>query len=416
MPVACRRRRAARASPEAGVVLGIYLAGKGLDVRALGLFLSAGVLGGAVYAIGLGSLVARVGTRRALVGLTLLSAGFSFGLTLTSDLGALMACAFFGSLAGVGGPSGAGPDQPLEQTVLADATTPDRRAGLFALYRFGSAIAMGLGGLSAGLPHWLEVGWGIAAADGERAIVTGFSLCLLLVALLYLRLEAAPTSQPSAGPTGEHTPRAATFTNPLRMPSRRIILGLNGLFSVDQLGSSLTTAALMAYFFHTRFGLDLDALAALSFAAHLLSAISMWLSVKLADRIGLIRTMVFTHIPASAMLIALAFAPSAAVAVALWLGRGLLAQMDIPARDALTMSVVRPEERVAMASLHLVARNTVGTVGPTLATTLWHGFSASAPLLLGGILKVGYDLSLFALYRDLEPSSRLVSLPDDEKD
>ena len=143
-------------------------------------------------------------------------------------------------------------------------------------------------------------------------------------------------------------------------------------------------------------------LTTLTFAAQLLAAFSMWLSVRISRRIGLVRTMVYTHLPASALMIGVAFAPSTAWAVGCWLLRGLLAQMDIPARDALTMNVVRPEERVAMGSLHLVARNGVGTLGPTVSTSLWQALSAAAPLVACGLLKVGYDLSLYALYRDVE--------------
>lgn len=369
------------------VVIALYLGERGLRLPEIGLFLSAGVLGGAAYALGLGALVARLGRRVTLILVTLAAAAGGAGLLIDSGLTWLLACAAFGALAGVGGAGGAGPAQPIEQAILADHCSDDRRPALFALYRLSSTLATAAGGLAAGLPAWLGDPHG-----GLGWLVGSFSLLLVGVALCYVALPAAI----------ETDPVGARFVNPLRTPSRRLIVRLNGLFAVDQLGSSLTTASLMTYWFHTRFGIELGGLAALAFATQLLAAASMWLSVQLSRRIGLVRTMVFTHLPASALLVALAFVSQAELGIAIWLARGLLSQMDIPARDALTMAVVAPEERIAMASLHLVGRNGVGTIGPTLATGLWQSVSAAAPIALGGLLKTGYDLALYAAYRDLE--------------
>ena len=368
------------------VVIALHLAAQGLDLTGIGLFLSAGVVGGAVYAVALGRLVARFGRRAVLIGLTLASAAGAAGLLVDAGAAWWIACSAFGALAGVGGAGGAGPAQPLEQALLADESTDAERPHLFATYRFVSTVATALGGLAAGLPGWL----GLRTAGLDWAIAT-FASALGLVAVAYLAL---PDPRPD--------PAQAEFVNPLRTPSRRLIVRLNGLFAVDQLGSSLTTASLMTYWFHERFGLSLEDLAGLSFAGQLLAAASMWLSVRLARRIGLVRTMAFTHLPGSLLLIALAFVERPELGVAIWLARGLLSQMDIPARDALMMTVVAPAERVAMASLHLVTRNGAGTLGPALATSLWQAFSAAAPIVAGGVLKAGYDLTLYAAYRDLE--------------
>jgi MFS family permease len=375
-----------------GVLLAFVLADKGLALREVGLFLSAGVLGGAAYALGLNALVARFGAKSTLIVLTLLSAGFGALILIADSLPALMAFAFLGSLAGLGGAGGAGPAQPVEQAYLASLSAEEDRARLFGVYRFGATIAAALGGLAAGIPIWLERGFHIPVAQGQQAMVLAFAGCLIGVALLYAGLS------PGGGPARSEQAQR----NPFRLRSNRTLLGLNALFGIDQLGSSLTTAALMAYWFHTRFGLELDALATLSFTASLLGAASMYFSVKLAARIGYVRTMVFTHIPASSMLVALAFVSEPSVAIALWLGRGLLSQMDNPARDALTMTVVHEDERVAMASIHLLSRNTMGTIGPTVSTLMWTSLGAAAPILSGGLLKIGYDLALFAFFREVE--------------
>jgi len=369
------------------VVLALHLGDRGLALPAIGLVLSAGVVGGALQAALLGTLVAHLGRRSTLVAHTLLAAAGTAGLLLDGGTGWLAACAAAGALAGVGGAGGAGPAQPIEHAILADQSTPERRPGLFATYGVISTLATAAGGLAAGAPAWLG-----AEARGPAWGLVVVAVGLAGVGLTYLALPASvETDRTDAG-----------WVNPLRTPSRRLIVRLNALFAVDQLGSSLTTASLMAYWFHTRFGLELGHLAGLAFATQLLAAASMWLSVRLAGRIGLVRTMVFTHLPASLLLVALAFVQTTELAVAIWLARGLLSQMDIPARDALTMAVVAPGERIAMASLHLVGRNGAGTLGPSLATLLWQSVSAAAPIALGGCLKTAYDLTLYWAYRDLE--------------
>jgi MFS family permease len=371
------------------VGLAIFLTDKGLGLGGVGLFLSAGVAGGALWALGLGALISRFGRRRSLVGLTLVSAGFSAALLTTDSPAWLAIFSLLGGLSGVGGAGGAGPAQPLEQTILADACPSSRHASLFALYRFVASGATAAGGLAAGIPGWLESAGLLSMTTGLACLVAAFALCLLAVAGLYSRLPASVESEPTQ----------PAWSNPLNTPSRHLILRLNALFGVDQLGSSLVPTALLTYWFHSEFGLELGELAVLAASAHLLSAFSMVLSARLSARIGYVRTMVFSHLPASLMLVALPFAPNVAVAVALWLGRGLLSQMDIPARDALIMAAVPPDERVAMASVHLMGRNGMGTVGPVLATALWQSWSAAAPLLGGGLLKVGYDLALYSAYR-----------------
>jgi MFS family permease len=368
------------------VAIALYLGQRGLSLPEIGLFLSAGVIGGAGYAALLDAGVARLGRRVTLIVITLLSALAAAGLLIDGGVLWLIGCAFGGALAGVGGAGGAGPDQPLEQAILADHCEPGRQPSLFAVYRVIATLATAFGGLAAGVPAWLG-----ASDDGLAWLVVGFALCLAAVAVSY-------TALPATVETERERPRAV---HPLRTPSRGLILRLNGLFAIDQLGSSLTTASLMTYWFHTRFGIELGGLASLAFATHLLAAASMWLSVRLSSHIGLVRTMVYTHLPASLLLVALAFVSSTELAIAIWLARGMLSQMDIPARDALTMSVVAPNERIAMASVHLIARNGIGTTGPALSTVLWQGLSAAAPIALGGLLKTGYDIALYVAYRDL---------------
>ena len=216
---------------------------------------------------------------------------------------------------------------------------------------------------------------------------------LLVVALLYGLLSSGV----------EVKDEARQWVNPLTLPSRRIIFTLTALFSVDHFAGSLLLQSLVAYWFSTRFGLELGELALVFFFSHVLAATSLWLAARIAARIGLINTMVFTHIPANLFLIAAAFAPTGALAVVFWQLRSFLSQMDVPTRTSYTMSVVGPEERVAMAGIHIVGRSVSGIGGPYIATALWQAVSASAPLIGCAALKIAYDIALFFMFRNVKP-------------
>ena len=224
-----------------------------------------------------------------------------------------------------------------------------------------------------------------------------FAIFLLVATLLYGLLS-------SAVEVGGSERR---WVNPLRLPSRRLIFTLSGLFSLDSFAGSLFMESLAAYWFYTRFGMELEALALVFFFSHLLAAISLWLAAKLANRIGLINTMVFTHIPASLFLIGATFAPTAWIAVTFWQLRAFLNSMDIPTRDSYTMSVVRTNERVAMAGINAVGRSASGTVAPSISTVLWQAFSATVPLVASALLKIAYDLSLYFMFRNVKPPQEL---------
>jgi MFS family permease len=165
--------------------------------------------------------------------------------------------------------------------------------------------------------------------------------------------------------------------------------------------------SLVAFWFSTKFGLDVSSLAFVFFLSHVLTAVSLWLAAKISNRFGLLNTMVFTHIPSSFFLIAAAFAPTAWAAILFWQLRSFLGQMDTPARDSYTMAVVGPEERVAMASIHMVGRSATGAVGPSATTALWSVFSAGVPLVSAAVLKIAYDLTLYAMFRNVRPPEEI---------
>ncbi|MBM3940331.1 MAG: MFS transporter [SAR202 cluster bacterium] len=253
--------------------------------------------------------------------------------------------------------------------------------------------AAACGALLAGAPEWLARLFGIAELTGFRLAFGAFAACLLVTTFLFALLS----------PAVEAPRPVRRWSNPLRLPSRRPMFTLVGLFSVDALGGALIMQSLVAYWFNTRFGLDVGSLAVVFFVSQLLSALSLWAAARIAARIGLLNTMVFTHIPASLLLIGAAFAPTATLAVVLWQARSLFSMMAVPTRDSYTMAIVGPDERVAMASLHMVGRSVASTVGPRLSTALWEAVSAAAPFVACGVLKIGYDLALFAYFRRVRP-------------
>jgi hypothetical protein len=212
-----------------------------------------------------------------------------------------------------------------------------------------------------------------------------------VVWMLYLRLP-----QP---PVGEAKPQSSLG------PSRGIVLKLAGLFSVDSFAGGLVINALLALWLFERFGMSLTAAGAFFFWTGLFSAVSQLAAAPLARRIGLINTMVFTHIPANLCLIGAAFASSLEVALGLLLARSLLSQMDVPARSAYVMSVVTPMERPAAASFTAVPRSLASAAGPTIAGAMFAAGAMAAPLIACGVLKIAYDLALYTAFRRVKPRS-----------
>ncbi|MEK9659677.1 MAG: MFS transporter [Chloroflexota bacterium] len=368
------------------ITLAMYLANEGLSLTQIGVYFSAGAAGATAAAVLVGTSSERLGRRRLLVLFSLLTAVGVIVLLCTANPALLVTFAFVGSITGT--PGGAvGSTQPLVQAALAEASPPERRTTTFAIYRMSDNLGRAVGALAAGLPEVLARFNGQDEHGALRVLLAMTAATLAVVALTYLLLA------PDVGRT------QVRWINPLTLPSRGTILGLTSLFSVDTLGSALLVQSLVAYWFSTRFDLALGELSVVFLISELLTALSLWLSVRLSTRIGLVNTMVFTHIPASVLLVGAAFAPTAAVAIACWQARAFFSQMDVPARDAYTMSVVQPHERVAMASVHALGRSVASTLGPSVGAALWTSVAASAPFVGCAGLKIAYDLALWTVYR-----------------
>lgn len=382
------------------VLLGVYLAEAGLSEVQIGLFFSLGFAGTALLSF-ISTLVSeRLGRRTLLIVYTAMTAAGGAALITTDSPAALLVFAFIGSFNGA--PGNVGPTQPLEQAALAGVVAPERRTDLFAVYRISATAASALGALAAGLPVVLQSLGGVDELTAFRAVFGLLVALRLAVGALFAMLS----------PDVEAGQAHRELVNPLELPSRRTIFTLTGLFSLDHLAGAIVVQGLLALWMSQRFGLDLSSLALLFFATQVMGVASLWIAAKLANRIGLINTMTWAHLPSALFLAAVPFAPWAWLAIAFLLIRALFGQTDVPARDSYIMAVVQPHERVAMASIHILGRSIAGTIGPTLSTAVLQAAAASAPLVGSGVLKTVYVVLLYLMFKDVRPPEER---PQDER-
>ncbi len=367
-----------------GVLLGIWLARRGLPPGAIGEVVAAG-LGGTAVAAALAGHSERIGRKRFLISQTLLAALAGILLPLASSPAIALAVAFGCMLNGMGKDRGAA--YVIESALLPEYVGKKTQTWAFAWYTLLQDSGYAVGAALAGLPAWTTAaGW--TSLDGGFRLAFGcYAALLVLAALLYAGLPAA-LDAPPAGP-----PR------PLSPATRQRVFGLSGLFVIDALGGGFLTAALVSYFLDVRFGVGPAAIGFLYMAARLANAASHPASAWLAGRIGLINTMVFTHIPSSLFLVAMAFAPTFPLAATLFLLRECLVEMDVPARQSYVMSMVAPEERTVVSSITSLVRQGGWAVGPAIAGWATAGLALAAPLVVGAGLKISYDLLLFAAFR-----------------
>ncbi len=334
----------------------------------------------------------RLGRRRALIGCALLSGFGLAGVALSSSVGALAVAALLGMVNGMGRDRGAA--QTLEQSLLADAATDAERTRAFTRYSFVQDVGGALGSLAAALPALLERTLAATAVDASRWVLLGAAMLTLGAAALYLSLAPEPRA-PRSGPTW--------WRVPLSPVARQRVGGLVGLFALDSVGGGFLAGSILTYWFFRRFGLSGDVLGPVFFAARALNALSYLVAERLAARIGLVRTMVFTHLPSSAVLCVLPFLGNAPLAIALFLVREALVQMDVPTRQSYVAAVTSPGERTFALGATGLVRNAGWAVGPPAAGVAMTAFGIGAPLVIGAGLKMVYDLALYASYRNVRP-------------
>ncbi len=370
----------------AAILLPASILARGGGAAEVGALSTATLLGSAVLTLAAPRVVARFGARGALMGLGVLMAATGLGFAWFDGFFPLLLVAFAGTLNPFAGDvSGF---VPVEHARLAVSVADHDRTALFARYSLAGSLLAAVGSLLAAVPQLVAQRYGVAPLAVMRAMFLLYAAIGIGAAAIYAGIGAnGAGADTAAAPLG---------------PSRRRVWGLAALFSVDAFGGGLFVQSLLALWLLRHVGLSLAATSSVFFWSGLLAAFSYLLAVPLARRIGLINTMVWTHLPSNLAVMAIPFVSSPAGVVALWLLRSALSQMDVPTRSSYVMAVVTPAERAAAASATAVPRSLAAAMAPSLAGPLFaSGFGW--PLLLGGALKAVYDLALLASFRRVRP-------------
>jgi len=286
---------------------------------------------------------------------------------------------------------------PMEQSLL-PATAPDsRRTSLFARYAFVGSLCGAFGSLAAGIPDWVADHTSISRERALSSVFVAYALAGVVAFGIYRSLSPAIEPPPHEKPTKLG-------------PSRGIVYRLSAVFCLDAFGGGFVVQSLLALWLYRRFDLSVAAAGALLFWTGVCSAFSAFASVRLAKRIGLVRTMVFTHIPAQLLLIAAALVPNLTLAVVCLIARSLLSAMDVPARNSYVMAVVSPPERAAAASITNVPRSLASALPPIAAGWMLDHSTFGWPLIIAGSMKLSYDFLLLYMFRNVRPPEEQATL------
>jgi MFS family permease len=369
------------------LLLPVYLTARGFDVFEIGVLATLALLGSAVTTLAIGFYGVRFDQRSLLIAASILMTVTGLAFAVSSVAGLIFLVAAVGTI----NPSAGSVSifVPLEHALIAHSVSDRGRTRAFAIYSLIGALAAALGSLAAGVPEWLTH-FGMSGLGALQSMFVFYALLGVAGGAVYARIPAA-----EAGPT------ASTYKSLTQ--SRGIVLKLAALFAVDSFAGGFVVQSLMALWLFDKFGLSLATAGGFFFVAGLLGALSQPAAAWLGRRVGLINTMVWTHIPASVALIAAALTPTVESALALLLLRSLLSQMDVPARSSYVMAVVTPEERTAAASFTAVPRSLASALSPALAGALFAAGYAAWPFIICGVLKIAYDVALLWMFRDVRP-------------
>jgi MFS family permease len=369
------------------VLLPAYLLALGYGTIEVGVLSTVTMLGSAVATLAVGRWGHRFELRRMLMAAAALMTVTGIGFAAFSSLWPLLIVALAGTMNPGGGDVSV--FYPLEHTALAAAAPAETRTGAFARYSFIGSMFGAVGALGAAAPEWLAQSDTVGMLDALKLMFVLYGVIGIAVGAIYSGFPAAPADveQPPV-PLG---------------PSKATVWKLAGLFSVDSFAGGFIINSLLALWLFERFQMSLTAAGAFFFWTGLLSAVSQLAAAPLARRIGLVNTMVFTHLPANFCLIAAAFAPTLDIALALLLLRSALSQMDVPARGAYVMSVVTPAERPAAASFTAVPRSLASSLSPAITGALFAAGAMATPLVLCGVLKSAYDVALLVMFSKVRP-------------
>ncbi len=371
------------------VILALYLSEAGLTEAQIGLLFTLTLAGDAGVSLWITTTADRTGRKRMLIlgaGLMIL-AGVVF--SLTGNILLLMIAA----IVGVVSPSGneIGPFLSLEQAALSQILPSEERTRAFAWYNLAGSLATASGALCGGFLSRSLLHAGYSELASYRAVILGYAACGMVLVILFLLLSTSVEA--TAAIPAKH--RVLGLHS-----SRGVVMKLSALFALDAFAGGFVIQSMVAYWFHIRFGADAGFLGGIFFGANILAGVSALLAVRIANRIGLINTMVFTHIPSNVLLCLVPLMPTLGLAIAALLLRFGISQMDVPTRQSYTMAVVAPDERAAASGVTTIARSVGASLSPVMSGFLLaYPFLLSAPFLVAGGLKIFYDLLLYRNFR-----------------
>jgi len=378
------------------VILALYLAKVGLSEPQIGMLFTLTLVGDAGISLWLTTSADRIGRKRTLIVGALLMLGAGVVFIATNNILFLLVAAVIGVIS----PSGneIGPFLSIEQAALTQLLPNEKRTQAFAWYSLVGSFATAMGALSGGWLAQLLRFRGMSALEAYRGVLMGYALGGIILVILFLTLSRDVEVVATTPQTESNRPVLGLHR------SRNVVIRLSALFALDAFAGGLIVQAMMAYWFHIKFGIDAGIIGSIFFVANILAGISALLAVRLANRVGLINTMVFTHIPSNVLLILVPLMPTLPLAVAVLLLRFSISQMDVPTRQSYTMAVVSPDERSAASGVTSIARSVGAAISPSL-TGIFFAVPAllSAPFYVAGGLKIVYDVLLYRGFRTMKP-------------
>lgn len=369
----------------------IYLSLIGLPLWQAGLVLTGGLLFSTLLNVITGYLADRVGRKKMLGFYALFSATSALIFAFNDNTFILICCAVMSSL---GSTSGFGPVAMLERVILAQSCSDGNRTRMYAVYNTLSSLSGSLGYLFGGVPTILQGVFDIDQIFSFRIMFLVYAILFFSVFVIYSLLSEGVEMEGSSVDI-RHLP--------LSMETRRIVLKLSLLFSVDSFGGGLITSSLVSFWFFQRFGLPVDYISVIFFVSSILASISFVLAANVAGKIGLVKTMVYSHLPTSISTIFVPFMPTLQTSAILYTSRSLLSQMDVPTRQSYTMAIIKPEERTRVGGLINLPRSVTQAISPSIAGLLMQYVGLSVPFIITGIVKSIYDVFLYLMFRNIKP-------------
>lgn len=377
-------------------VLSIHLERIGLEAVEVGAVLTSALVGSLAANIVWSLSADSFGRRRTVVLMALAMAVSGFIFAITTSVWLLVITAFAGTISATA--SEVGPFQSVDQAMLPQTVAASHRTWAFSIYNMAAYLAAAVGSLLAGFAGSSVLPEG--SGGGLQIVFIAYGFAGLVNAGLFAILSPAVELSPVDG--------ASRYIGLDR--SKTIVFKLSALFAIDAFAGGLVVQSVVAYWFHLRWNLDLVSLGSVFFAVNLVAGLSMLLAPVLAERIGLLNTMVWTHIPSNIMLMMVPLAPNVEIAVALFVGRMLVSQMDVPARQSYMMAIVDPAERVPAAGITNVARAAASAISPVISTAAFASASLGLPFIVAGAMKIGYDLIIWQTFRNIRPKEEIERL------